>query len=75
MAPGSTRRARDFGIAAHRRCIEEHLRGTGMHYTIVRPVFFMENWLAMRQMIEDGSIALGAIVSGRVIVATAKFTF
>jgi hypothetical protein len=29
-----------------------------MHYTIVRPVFFMKDWLAMRQMIEDGSIAL-----------------
>jgi uncharacterized protein YbjT (DUF2867 family) len=39
-------------------CIEEHLRGTGMHYTIVRPVFFMENWLGMRQMIEGGAIAL-----------------
>jgi len=38
--------------------IEEHLRGTGMRYTIVRPVFFMENWLDMRQMIEGGSIAL-----------------
>ena len=38
--------------------IEEHLRGTGMHYTIVRPVFFMENWLGMRKMIEDGAIAL-----------------
>jgi uncharacterized protein YbjT (DUF2867 family) len=38
--------------------IEEHLRGTGMHYTILRPVFFMENWLDMRRMIEDGSIAL-----------------
>jgi len=38
--------------------IEEHLRGTGMHYTIIRPVFFMENWLDMRQMIEDGAIAL-----------------
>lgn len=38
--------------------IEEHLRGTGMHYTIVRPVFFMENWLGMRQMIEGGAIEL-----------------
>lgn len=38
--------------------IEEHLRGTGMHYTIIRPVFFMENWLGMKQMIEDGTIAL-----------------
>ena len=37
--------------------IEEHLRGTGMHYTIVRPVFFMENFLGMREMIEDGTLA------------------
>jgi uncharacterized protein YbjT (DUF2867 family) len=38
--------------------IEEHLRGTGMRYTILRPVFFMENWLGMRQSIENGEIAL-----------------
>jgi uncharacterized protein YbjT (DUF2867 family) len=38
--------------------VEEYLRGTGTHYTIVRPVFFMENWLGMRQMIESGSISL-----------------
>ncbi len=38
--------------------IEEHLRGTGMRYTIVRPVFFMENWLGMRQSIENGAIML-----------------
>ena len=29
-----------------------------MHYTIVRPVFFMENWLGVRQMIEEGAISL-----------------
>jgi len=38
--------------------IEETIRGTGMHYTIVRPVFFMENWLGMRQMIEGGALSL-----------------
>jgi uncharacterized protein YbjT (DUF2867 family) len=38
--------------------IEEHLRGTGMHFTIVRPVFFMENWLTMRESIENGTLAL-----------------
>jgi uncharacterized protein YbjT (DUF2867 family) len=38
--------------------IEEHLRGTGMHYTVVRPVFFMENWLSMRTTIENGTLAL-----------------
>lgn len=37
--------------------IEEHLRGTGMHYTIVRPVFFMENWLGMRPAIDQGELA------------------
>jgi uncharacterized protein YbjT (DUF2867 family) len=25
--------------------VEEHLRSSGLQYTIVRPVFFMENWL------------------------------
>jgi uncharacterized protein YbjT (DUF2867 family) len=24
--------------------VEEHLRSSGLRYTIVRPVFFMENW-------------------------------
>lgn len=38
--------------------IEERLRGTGMHFTILRPVFFMENWFGMRQSIEDGALAL-----------------
>lgn len=38
--------------------IEEHLRGTGMHYTILRPVFFMENWLGLREPIEQGTLAL-----------------
>jgi uncharacterized protein YbjT (DUF2867 family) len=38
--------------------IEEHIRGTGMRFTIVRPAFFMENWLAMRQAIEDGTLSL-----------------
>jgi uncharacterized protein YbjT (DUF2867 family) len=37
--------------------VEEHLRSTGMHYTIVRPVFFMEGWIDMRAMIESGTIA------------------
>ncbi len=37
--------------------IEEHLRATGMSYTILRPVFFMENWLGMRQGIEAGTLA------------------
>jgi uncharacterized protein YbjT (DUF2867 family) len=38
--------------------IEEHLRGTGVPYTIVRPVFFMENLLNMRPAIEGGTLSL-----------------
>ena len=29
-----------------------------MRYTIVRPVFFMENWLGMRHSIEGGAFSL-----------------
>jgi uncharacterized protein YbjT (DUF2867 family) len=38
--------------------IEEHLRGTGMRHTILRPVFFMENWLHIRPAIEGGALTL-----------------
>jgi len=38
--------------------IEEHLRGAGMRFTILRPVFFMENWLGMRPAIDGGVLAL-----------------
>lgn len=38
--------------------IEQHVRGTGIPFTIVRPVFFMENWLAMRGQIELRTLAL-----------------
>lgn len=38
--------------------IEEHLRGTGMPYTIVRPVYFMENWLRMQDQIAQGQLKL-----------------
>lgn len=38
--------------------LEEHLRGTGMRFTVVRPVFFMDNWLSMRPAIDNGELAL-----------------
>jgi uncharacterized protein YbjT (DUF2867 family) len=38
--------------------IEEHIRGTGARHTILRPVFFMENWLGMRDQIEQGTLAM-----------------
>jgi uncharacterized protein YbjT (DUF2867 family) len=37
--------------------IEAHVQATGLSYTIVRPVFFMENWLGMRERIEQGTLA------------------
>lgn len=37
--------------------IEEHLRGTGMRYTILRPAFFMENWLTARAQIDEGALS------------------
>lgn len=38
--------------------IEERIRQIGTAYTILRPVFFMENWLMMRQSIDSGAIML-----------------
>jgi uncharacterized protein YbjT (DUF2867 family) len=38
--------------------IEEHIRGTGLPFSIIRPVFFMENWLRMKNSIEAGALAL-----------------
>ena len=38
--------------------IEEHIRKLGLPYTIIRPVFFMENWLGMRARMESGMLAL-----------------
>ena len=37
--------------------IEEHIRGA-VPFTIVRPVFFMENWLGMREQIDNGTLSL-----------------
>jgi uncharacterized protein YbjT (DUF2867 family) len=38
--------------------LEEHLRRSGVPFTVVRPVFFMENWLGMRENILNGTIQL-----------------
>jgi uncharacterized protein YbjT (DUF2867 family) len=38
--------------------IEEHVRASGLPFTIFRPVFFMENWLQNRQQILEGALAL-----------------
>ena len=38
--------------------IEEHIRATGLPFSIIRPVFFMENWLGMKSGIDTGTLAL-----------------
>ncbi len=38
--------------------VEDYVRGTGLKYTIFRPVFFMENLLGMKQRIEQGALAM-----------------
>jgi uncharacterized protein YbjT (DUF2867 family) len=36
--------------------VEEHVRQIGLPYTILRPVFFMQNWERMREMILGGTL-------------------
>ena len=38
--------------------IEQHIQGSGIAYTILRPVFFMENWLGNKEQIEQGTLAM-----------------
>jgi uncharacterized protein YbjT (DUF2867 family) len=37
--------------------VEEHVREIGLPYTILRPVFFMQNWEWMRGMVLGGTLA------------------
>ena len=37
--------------------IEQHIQPLGIPYTILRPVFFMENWLGMKDSIKQGVLA------------------
>jgi uncharacterized protein YbjT (DUF2867 family) len=36
--------------------VEEHVRASGVPYTVVRPVFFMQNWEFMREHILGGTL-------------------
>ena len=36
--------------------VEEHVRASGVPYTVVRPVFFMQNWEFMREPILGGTL-------------------
>lgn len=37
--------------------VEEHVRKLALPYTILRPVFFMQNWETMRESILEGTLA------------------
>jgi uncharacterized protein YbjT (DUF2867 family) len=37
--------------------VEEHIKATGLPYTVLRPVFFMQNWEMMRDQILAGTLA------------------
>lgn len=39
--------------------IEEYIRASGIPYTIFRPVFYMDNFLAMKDQILEGKLILG----------------
>ncbi|WP_344719465.1 NmrA/HSCARG family protein [Nesterenkonia halobia] len=41
-----------------KRRVEEHLQGTGRPVTIIRPAFFMENFLGMRPTVEGGELVV-----------------
>lgn len=41
-----------------KRRVEERLQGTGLPATIIRPAFFMENFLGMRPTVEDGELVV-----------------
>ena len=38
--------------------IEEHLRASGLPHTVLRPVWFMENWAGFRDAIQGGTLPL-----------------
>jgi uncharacterized protein YbjT (DUF2867 family) len=50
---------RKTGIAAFdgKREIEEHIRGIGLSYTVLRPTSLMEDWEEMREQIIGGTLA------------------
>jgi uncharacterized protein YbjT (DUF2867 family) len=51
---------RDTGLAhfESKRLIEEHLKSSGVPYTILRPVFFMDNFDANREQILNGVLRM-----------------
>ena len=53
---GSAHRQTGIAHFDSKREVEEHLRGLGLPYTVLRPVFFMQNWEMMREPILGGTL-------------------
>jgi uncharacterized protein YbjT (DUF2867 family) len=54
---GSAHRRTGIPHFESKREVEEHVRELGLPYTILRPVFFMQNWEWMRETILGGTLA------------------
>jgi uncharacterized protein YbjT (DUF2867 family) len=54
---GSAHRQTGIPHFESKREVEEHVRQIGLPYTILRPVFFMQNWEWMREHILGGTLA------------------
>jgi uncharacterized protein YbjT (DUF2867 family) len=53
---GSAHRATGIPHFESKFEVEEHVRASGVPYTVLRPVFFMQNWEFMREPILGGTI-------------------
>ena len=53
---GSAHRRTGIAHFDSKREVEEHLRGLGLPHTVLRPVFFMQNWEMMREPILGGTL-------------------
>jgi hypothetical protein len=54
---GSTHRQTGIPHFESKWEVEEHVRQIGLPYTILRPVFFMKNWVWMRERIFGGTLS------------------
>ena len=53
---GSAHRVKGIPTFESKWEVEEHIRGTKLPYTVLRPVFFMQNWEMMRDQILAGTL-------------------
>jgi uncharacterized protein YbjT (DUF2867 family) len=53
---GGADRAPDVEHFASKYQVEQHVQSLGMPFTVLRPAFFMENWLGMKDMLQQGTL-------------------